>query len=550
MTFTSIADLYFVSVGLLSLNILTDVLIDTGLIYLPFIIVIIDTLFDGFKSSKNMADTAFSLRSMETRCYGMLIVMIVAFLPLLPYNIDDTASYERMCSITGEDASVEVAGRDIGVAGTMVDVSGYDLRVPALLNYALNISNGVTVEAVSRLPCSINIVGINLEFASKKIDDGDLLLDIKEFMYQCYQPARSMALRRRDINIPWIDDPDTTDVSWPGHAAFRNSEYYGNTSMGMYSKVPMEGWQSSPNNAQYYEYSELDEERQNSAGYPTCYEWWDGVGSGFSGVFTANEKSKGLRERLLFELENSFEQSVYEQVVTFHDQLGLSDDDRIKLAYFQPYDINKIKNLETKDYAFETEGIGSGVLATGTRVAGSLGNLFAAFPKFTGASLIQVAAPIVKSIFLFVLIAPLPLAMLVSKYSMKFAVEYMFFLFAVCFCPFLWDLTILAQQSFIAETFGDDMIDGVVNGNSALIGTYVTDAVFLAFPTMLIGIFTAAGMKAGGAMSSVTGSMGQGASGAGSVGQSGGAAAQSQAKSKAGRAYSNAKKAKSAGAKR
>lgn len=94
------------------------------------------------------------------------------------------------------------------------------------------------------------------------------------------------------------------------------------------------------------------------------------------------------------------------------------------------------------------------------------------------------------------------------------------------------------------------MIDGVVNGNSALIGTYVTDAVFLAFPTMLIGIFTAAGMKAGGAMSSVTGSMGQGASGAGSVGQSGGAAAQSQAKSKAGRAYSNAKKAKSAGAKR
>ena len=48
MTFTSIADLYFVSVGLLSLNILTDVLIDTGLIYLPFIIVIIDTLFDGF----------------------------------------------------------------------------------------------------------------------------------------------------------------------------------------------------------------------------------------------------------------------------------------------------------------------------------------------------------------------------------------------------------------------------------------------------------------------------------------------------------------------
>ena len=183
MTFTSISDLYFVSVGLLGLNILFDVLVDTGLIYLPFAMVIIESLFKGFSSSKSMSDSAFALKTMETRCYAMLIVMIVAFIPVIPYTLDSTASFERMCRVTGEVATVEQQGSDLEVSGSALAVSGYDLRVPALVNYALNLGNGVAVEGVNRLPCSINILGMLDVLKSKKIQSRELAMETKEFLY-------------------------------------------------------------------------------------------------------------------------------------------------------------------------------------------------------------------------------------------------------------------------------------------------------------------------------------------------------------------------------
>lgn len=532
MTFTSIADLYFMSVGLLGLNILVNVLIDTGLIYLPFIIVIIEGLFDGFKSSKNMSDTVYSLKTLETRCYAMLIVMVIAFIPVLPYTLEDTVAFQRMCSITGEETEVDIRGYDHNVQGSLIDVSGYDLKVPALINYVFNISHGVTAEAVNRLPCSINITAMNAKFMEKRINDADLLLEVKEFMHQCYQPARSLALQRRDRSMPWIDDPANYH-SWPGHPAFMNERYYGNVAKGMYSKTAMDGWHSSPNNENYYAYGNLEESEQASKGYPTCREWWQGVGSGFTGSFTGGPISRGIKARLLDDLSRADDPSearLLEQMKRIYGDMGKTEDDMINTAFFNPYDVAKIQNFEIKDYAYETEGIASGGLAFLTRAAGTLGNAKIAFENAAGASLIQVAAPIVKSILLFVLLVPFPLALIVSKYSMSFVVQYCFFIFAISFTPFLWDITLLAQQSFIREVFTNEAMALVTNPNIKLIATYTTDAIFMFFPTLFIGILTAAGMKIGGTMASIAGQGAESMGKAGSAGKKGGQEAEGRAK--------------------
>ena len=567
MTFTSISDLYFVATGLLGLNILVDVLIDTGLIYLPFIMVIIESLYKGFQSSKAMSDTSFALKSMETRCYGMLIVMILAFIPVMPFSIESTASYERMCDISGEESTVVISGRDLQTSGSLIAVSGYDLRVPPLLNYLMNLANGVTVESVNRLPCSINIVGMQKLLYMQKIDDADLKLEIKEFMYQCYQPARSLALQNMDRNIPWIADPNVSggDASWPGHEALRTAEYYGNVSRGMYSKTAMQGWQSSPNNAQYYKYAELDAAQQASAGYPTCLEWWDGVGSGFGGVFTPNDISKGLRARLMDEFGDYASPSLWQRIRDDGNILNNAQnaDDAMRIAFFNTYDIDEIKGMEVKDYADETEGGFSTVMNWALRAGGTVANAKQALQNFGVSSMMQVALPIAKSVLLFVLLVPFPLALIVSKYSMSFVVQYCFFMFAVMFCPFLWDMSILVQQSYIQEVVGGDNSFMVSSGattsdswfgaaevvtkpNALLFATYMLDAMFIAFPAILIGLFTAAGMQIGQTMGSAINGLGDKGgvgSAASSAGKTGGNTVQSKA-NKVGNKVSQGVKAK------
>ncbi len=549
MTFTSIADLYFTSVGLLGLNVIVDVLMDTGLIYLPFIIVITESLYDGFKSSKNMSDTAFTLRTMEVKCYSMLIVMLLFFIPLMPYTIESTATYERMCAVTGERSTVEVDGAEFSSSSTLLDVSGYDLKVPALLNFTINIGNGVTVESINRLPCSINIVGMNQAMISKNISNADLALEVKEFMYQCYQPARSLALQNRDMNIPWIENPNISRQyqSWPGHSAFRNDQYYGNISKGMYSKTPLPGWQSSPNNELYAGYENLDEYEQGRMGYPSCLELWDGLGSGFNGTFTTNDINKGLRARLIDDLQSNQPEDDFDirSISSWFSDKGIELDEQIRQAFFNVYDIDMIKNFESKDYADETEGVAAEVWSWGARLAGTYGAAKETFVNSAGASIIQVTAPLAKSVLIFCLLVPFPLALLISNFSMKFSVEYMFFFFAVLFCPFLWEITILAQQSFIEETLtgtqdamGGEGITENVNGlwsllsnpNTSILSLYFTDALFMVFPTILIGVFTAAGMRIGTGMGSMASSFGNNVSASGSAGKSGGSAAQGEVK--------------------
>lgn len=546
MTFTSIVDLYFTSVGLLGLNIIASVLVDTGIIYIPFIIVIIETLFDGMKSSRGMSDSSFTLKALEAKFTGMLVVVCLAFLPIMPYELEGTATYQRMCDVDGEVSNIENDFDEIEASNLLLDVSGYDLRVPFVINLVINLGNGVAVESVNRLPCSINITAMSMSLVQEKITDTELALDLKEFMYQCYQPARSLALQNMDMSIPWIEDVRTSDSSWPGHEALRNNEYYGNVGRGMFSKVPMAGWQSSPNNASYYKYSELDSASQGTAGFPTCYEWWDGVGSGFSGTFTANGKARGLRARLLDELNTNWQETDYASWNWFKETFdSFQDDDaKLKSAYFTEFDVEYIQNFEPKDYSSESEGVFGNVTSVVTRGAGTLGTLNAAFSSWAGASMIQLAAPIMKSALIFVLLVPFPLALIVSNFSMKFTVSYMFFFFALLMCPFLWDITMLLQQSLLEEMFQGDqsstasidvlsniegMLSVITNPNTALLVTGFTDAIFLAFPSLLIAIFTAAGMSVGASMGSVMSKGQELGSNAGKMGKAGGVGVQSKA---------------------
>ncbi|KZN63400.1 conjugal transfer protein TraG N-terminal domain-containing protein [Pseudoalteromonas luteoviolacea] len=498
MNFTSIADIYFISTGLLSYNILYNVLFDTGLVYLPFIMVILSEMSDSIASGR----TASLQRKMEVRFLLMFVCISLTFIPTIDYKISGMKTFTRMCELDGTKKyfDEEPQGyQNSEVRNVLASVSGYDLKFPALLGFVYNLATGVTLESVDRLPCAVNITAFNAELMDSIIIDTELLLQTRAFLKTCYYPAKVLAIRNKDLGMPWIADPDDGEIAWAGNPAFFHPSYYGNTSKGFYSKVLLEGYEKSPNNKNISSWQN-NPDVQSLGGFPTCREWWNGVGDGFSGYFSGG--AKGLRKELLDNLRKAYSEGKVEQFFNVAAIYGGGDireneDAIIRAAYFNEYNISSIVNAErVTDYSERSDGFVSTANEHLARFAGTVGTVQGAFASYAGASIIQLAAPIFKAITLMMILAVAPIASVASSYSFKFVVPFYFFLFSVVFWSFLWELTLLTQQSFVDEVLGEGAdLDIITHPNIALVGTSLTDAQFILFPSILTGMLSLAGIN-------------------------------------------------------
>ncbi len=221
---------------------------------------------------------------------------------------------------------------------------------------------------------------------------------------------------------------------------------------------------------------------------------------------------------------------------------GIIENDRyLKVYYFNPFSFTDIMDAEVKDYGNEAEGFTGKAADLFSRAAGTIGMVDEIAPSFAKATLIQIAAPIAKSVILFVIITILPLTFIISKLEWKWVVGIHTFIFSVMLWPIFWDLSILAQQSFIEETISDSSVplwSMLTQPNIMMISKLLTDGMFLAFPLLLTSLLTAAGMQGGGSMGNMTTAGGD----AGSAGAKGGKKATSkETKGKAQKAFTKMK---------
>lgn len=536
MTFTSLSDLYFIGTGLYALNILWQIIVDTKLLILPIIMIVLEIVKDSAESGKAMSDSGYMLKKLETRIYISFFTILFFVWPLVPFEVSNMTQYTKQCEVGEEiyiDEDLSIEDEQISGGGRlvnpirlkpnnlMIEISGSSLKVPLALQLVMSYMSGYTVEAVDRLPCSLNMVAISKQLLNTRIKDSALLLETKEFVRQCYEPARSLAIRNRDVNLPWIEDPDTSDQSWPGHQGFMNDAYYGAVGRGFYSQVLLEGWENAKTNKFISKWSESKQSEIDGdldcsdgtclhkvGGFPSCREWWQGIGAGYSGT-SYSTKEISLHSQLLANLpkylgDNYLELGKLLEELHEGESVLWKRDAMIKLAYFNPVAIRHIKGAEIKDYAWNSET--NAAQAVLSRTLGTFGTAGAALGNYAGASMIQLAAPIAKGIAFLVVLTAFPLAVVISKYGYKFIIPFHFFVGSLFFWPFLWDLSLLAQQSLIETTMstGNLWIGDLTRTNTMFLGQYLTDALFLAFPSLFTGILTAAGMSVGAQMGSIT----------------------------------------------
>ncbi len=560
MIFTSAADLYFLSLGFYAYNVIWSIVVQTGLVYLPFIIVIVGTIRDGAESTKNFADSGFMLKRLETKVYPMLIAVALCAAPITDFDVSETAQFTKICEADSSkrfleqkfDESPDVIESErltdnveLPSKSALIELSGKKIELPVLLKFVLVYSTGFVVEAIDNLPCGVNISALSDQFSNMNIADHGLKVEYREFVRQCFEPAKKKALKRpADTNMPWIAQPNTEDQPWPGHEAFMNSTYYGNVGEDFYSKSLIPGFQGAKTNQFVSKWVESKNAELSGAdcsgdnclhkqgGFPSCYEWWAGVGAGYPGVSISSE-DVSLKERLWQNLsaDRKAANMMGSAIAKFSPWLSKSELDSklFMMAYHNPNIMQQLQDAETKDYAFNNQNV---VMGAVSRVLGTVGVAMDVIPSYAGASMIQLAAPLAKAAALFVLISCLPLALVIAKFDWKFIVPLHFFVGSILFWPFLWELAILAQQSFIEQVMeqGDiGLVDFIKDPNIKMLSQSLTDNLFLIFPSLWTAVLTASGMSVGSALSSFASSPG---GEAGSPGKGGGKKIQGMVESK------------------
>src|SRR5690606_13240531 len=149
MIVSSISDLYFIASGLYALSVLTDVLVKTGLFLLPFIMATFNALKEGRFEARE------TLLQLEWQIYLMLAVLVLAFAPVRPFELDNVYTYARQCEVS-EQGNIDfgLVDDDLPVSDITVLLSGKELKMPFLVEFAFKLGTAISFETVGHLPCS------------------------------------------------------------------------------------------------------------------------------------------------------------------------------------------------------------------------------------------------------------------------------------------------------------------------------------------------------------------------------------------------------------
>ena len=530
MVVDSTIDAYGISLAFYIYDVLWDIFAQTGLVYIPMIALIFGAVKNAAESSMEDFNTKSSLRTVAMGLFFMLLALELALYPMVRLKFDDIKYYSRQCTsdtTTPGTISTDILGEEAEfVAQNMeVQLGGRDIRMPVLFAVALRVSQGVKNWAVEDLPCTTDIRLISDGMLSQRISDEALLKETKEFVRQCYNPARLKYLKKWGQGVPETEN-------WPGgQTLVMGSGLYDNSDGdGFYSKIARKGYGNSVN--------QLPESDQlpSDYGFPTCREWWLGEGV----VNTPYVADEALSTRLYENVEDWLkekEDEIYETLTTQLNRVKnrnyvfiAKKDAVVMQSLFTPVKLSQLNSLSTTDYGTQGD---TGVTDWAFRALGTVGVASKSIEQFSGASMIQLSMPMVKPFIIMVIVISYLPAMLIGRFKWKYIGLFHGVVMSMMFWPFFWELSRLIDDTMMTALGVD--FDEV---NTQILSQWIASGLYLYAPLLFSTALGWVGMAgADGAFQKMSG-------GAGSAGQKGA----SETKKRGGQAKSMATKKATKGA--
>jgi len=507
MVVDSTMDAYGISLAFYIYNILWDIFAQTGLVYFPMIALIANAVKASFESSMEDYNTKSSLRKVAMGMFFILMALEFAIYPMVKLEFDNIKYYSRACTNdnnTGGRVTTEILGEEAEfVAENMeVQLGSREIRLPVLFYVAIKLSQGIKNWAVDDLPCSTDLRLISDGMMNQRIKDEGLKKEVKKFISWCYNPARRKFLDTWGFGL-------SDEQSWPGsRKLLLDWGFYDNRDGdGFYSREPLKGFGGTTN------VIAESKDLPNDYGFPSCKEWWMGVGV----INTPYVDEYALSTRLYNELEpwlKDKQSDIYDILV---DRLNYdrsknydfmtTKDVVVREALFSPVKLSQLNSLSTTDYGDQGDDT---IMDSVFRGIGTLGVVGNSISQFSGASMIQLAMPMVKPFIIMIIIISYLPALIVGQYKWKYIGLFHGVVMSIMFWPFFWELARLIDDTMLTAIGVD--LDEI---NTQVISQWISASLYLYGPILFSTSLGWVGLaSADGAFQKMSGS-------AGSAGQSG-----------------------------
>ena len=489
MTVTSYLELYTTLLGWQQFENLWGILTSTGLVFLPFLFIIIE----GFISAPS---PVAALRDAEIKIAFALTAVVLAAQPVLELD-PAVVHYRPLCTETEYSPGNTDTTYDDAFVIPQSTVS-----VPIWWYGTLALASGGTYAAVLGLDCQTDFRKLVIELDKQRITDPVLFNEVAQFIKDCFVPARSTYYREQTDVQALLDKYGVYDPESFLSKVYRDTP-------GFYDRrratTPVSGWLYDP---------DRDTESgmgPETPGRPYCKEWLE-------------NPSIGLRQRLLEQLGQELLDDASTHYTEWGALMGFDNLDRqmAEDAILNGLVVNSVAAAPAGSvFATYTDAKGVKVKLpmipsdTGVNVVGLMANVGSVWEGLSFAPMmyaVRAGAPMLQALILLGIYMVLPFGIVFSRYSWSFIFIATIAILTLYFWTYLWHVSVWLENRLFMMLFPDGnalfrVAKGMASDPNYLLKEILLKMavilMFVGFPLLFTMVIAWAGFRIGGAISSV-----------------------------------------------
>ena len=424
-------------------NRIAELLVASGLIYIPLLWLVMRNWTQPARSQEAKAAAPVSMRRMEQDMLIAFIAIILCFIPAVSVKTSDISHTSR---ITGKVISSNSPNAPYA-SGEIPE----EIKVPVYWWLVYQLSTGFTnifTASIHSFGKPSHIRDITLELDYMSLDDLTLRAELKRFDLDCHLPALRQLEQENPAAFAAHTTPSGPPSQWRADDMFFETPGYYDTRI---ATQPIPAWSAN------YDFTE-----GGKAG-PHCDVWW-------------KDPSNGLERR------------IYDYIVAKTDN---PDHDFALVTYFGPPTVDKtvrrflLKEPPPAKFRADLTGEGAKGDWLGTTV-GYVGGAVA-YPMIKGAMyLVKTALPMFQALALMCIYIAIPFAVPFAVLKPSLLLFFTSAIFTLKFMTGLWALASLLDDKLIDYMYGEDAIHTGVGSPEDMVLMIVTETSYVALPVVWI----------------------------------------------------------------
>lgn len=461
-----------------------EALTDTGLVYLPFIGLVVKNFAQPYVTQGTNGAAEASIRRMKMDLIAMFTVAALAGAPMMTLKIGDLG-HTSPCGGTSVTGTITHTTYDQAFAA----IGGQTAVVPVWWYAVLAISGGIDEAVIASIPCTADIRTLDYRIDNTRIADSELRRQVQLFANDCWLPARSKLMTTHGT-VPASYPPG--DVDWIGSRFFQDTNgYYGNGNLNLALRASEEipGFPYDAVRDTEYQAGFIP-----ANGRPECKAWWQ-------------DGTNGIRKRLLASLDPTvLSQSIADARTSHPAETAISVEDALIRKVFE-----QERGQLTASVAANANTTQPSIWSQITHeVSGAVAGSGLAMEYLTWQPklyALRQAAPIGQSFILMAIyLLLLPFVLVFSSYALSTMLFLSIVLFALKFCTALWSLATWLDSNLIRALgleWWKYQYDAEL-GAAALVANLAAGLMFVVIPLVWFMLLGWAGYRIGGGLEAIT----------------------------------------------